>query len=111
MTTCESSQWKTDLVSEGGALGHSGYGILGSQRRDTLLVMKVYIRKMRISLPFFILMPKNAGIQADAMKQKMENLTNARDLILITEGTYNTVYPDHPVYPCLWLPSVPCPEP
>lgn len=46
---------------------------------------------MRISLPFFILMPKNAGIQADAMKQKMENLTNARDLILITEGTYNTV--------------------
>ena len=66
---------------------------------------------MRISLPFFILMPKNAGIQADALKQKMGNLTNARDLILITEGTYNTVHPDHPVYSCLWLPSVPCSEP
>lgn len=33
VTTCESSQWKTDLVSEGGALGHSGYGILGKSEK------------------------------------------------------------------------------
>lgn len=36
-----------------------------------------------------------AGIQADAMKQKMENLTNEETWYWLIEGTYNTVYPDH----------------